>query len=47
MPKIDGFGVCEIIRRESDVPIIMLTALKEEAQGTSEVEENDASKRKI
>lgn len=30
MPKIDGFGVCEIIRRESDVPIIMLTALDEE-----------------
>lgn len=31
MPKIDGFGVCELIRRESDVPIIMLTALDEEA----------------
>lgn len=30
MPKIDGFGVCELIRRESDVPIIMLTALEEE-----------------
>lgn len=30
MPKIDGFGVCELIRRESDVPIIMLTALDEE-----------------
>ena len=27
MPKIDGFGVCELIRRESNVPIIMLTAL--------------------
>ena len=31
MPKIDGFGVCELIRRESNVPIIMLTALEEEA----------------
>lgn len=30
MPKIDGYTVCEIIRRESDVPIIMLTALEEE-----------------
>lgn len=31
LPKIDGFGVCELIRRESDVPILMLTALDEEA----------------
>ena len=31
MPKIDGFGVCELIRRESNVPIIMLTVLDEEA----------------
>lgn len=30
IPKIDGFTVCEIIRRESNVPIIMLTALDEE-----------------
>ena len=27
LPKIDGYGVCEVIRRKSDVPIIMLTAL--------------------
>ena len=27
LPKIDGFGVCEVIRRESQVPILMLTAL--------------------
>ena len=27
LPKIDGFGVCEWIRRESAVPILMLTAL--------------------
>ncbi|EJO5346639.1 response regulator transcription factor [Clostridium botulinum] len=30
LPKIDGFVVCEIIRKESNVPIIMLTALGEE-----------------
>ena len=30
LPKIDGFGVCEVIRRKSDVPIIMLTALDDE-----------------
>ena len=27
LPKIDGFGVCEVIRRQSQVPILMLTAL--------------------
>lgn len=32
LPKIDGFGVCELIRRESCVPIIMLTALDGEQQ---------------
>lgn len=32
LPKIDGFGVCELIRRESSVPIIMLTALDGEAE---------------
>ena len=26
MPKIDGYTVCEMIRQESNVPIIMLTA---------------------
>lgn len=31
IPKIDGFGVCEMIRKESEVPIIMLTALNDEA----------------
>lgn len=30
MPKIDGYTVCEMIRRESNIPIIMLTALDEE-----------------
>ncbi len=30
MPKIDGYAVCEMIRRESKVPVIMLTALDEE-----------------
>ncbi|MBN3909361.1 MAG: response regulator transcription factor [Nostoc sp. NMS1] len=27
MPKLDGYGVCQEIRKQSDVPIIMLTAL--------------------
>ncbi len=27
LPKIDGFGVCELVRKQSQVPIIMLTAL--------------------
>ena len=26
LPKIDGFAVCELIRKESQIPIIMLTA---------------------
>lgn len=31
LPKIDGFAVCEILRKESQVPIIMLTALDDDA----------------
>ena len=27
MPKLDGYGVCQELRKESDIPIIMLTAL--------------------
>ncbi len=30
LPKIDGYGVCKVIRQKSDVPIIMLTALDSE-----------------
>ena len=30
LPKIDGYAVCEFIRKESDVPIIMITALSAE-----------------
>ncbi|MDR0964180.1 MAG: response regulator transcription factor [Clostridium sp.] len=30
MPKIDGFGTLELLRRDCDVPVIMLTALEEE-----------------
>jgi len=30
LPNIDGREVCRILRRQSDVPIIMLTALSEE-----------------
>ena len=28
LPKIDGFGVCELVRKQSQVPIIMLTDRK-------------------
>ena len=31
LPKIDGYGVCEVIRQKSQVPIIMLTAKSEES----------------
>lgn len=31
MPKLDGYGVCKMIRSKSKVPIIMLTALNEES----------------
>ena len=30
LPKLDGFEVCRILRRQSDVPILMLTARAEE-----------------
>ena len=30
MPKIDGYAVCEFIRKKSRIPIIMLTAMDEE-----------------
>lgn len=30
LPKIDGYGVCEVIRSRGNVPIIMLTALADE-----------------
>lgn len=30
LPKIDGFAVCELIRKQSKVPIIILTALNSE-----------------
>lgn len=32
LPKIDGFAVCELIRRQSQVPVIMLTALNSEEE---------------
>lgn len=32
LPKIDGFSVCELIRKKSQVPIIMLTALSGEEE---------------
>ena len=30
LPKIDGYTVCEMIRKKSNVPIIILTALTDE-----------------
>ena len=30
LPKIDGFTVCEMIRKNSNIPIIILTALTDE-----------------
>lgn len=32
LPRLDGFGVCEWIRRRSAVPVIMLTALEGEEE---------------
>lgn len=32
LPKIDGFAVCELIRKQSQIPIIMLTALNGEEE---------------
>ena len=31
MPNLDGFSMCKIIRKESDVPIIFVTALSSES----------------
>lgn len=31
LPKIDGYSICELIRKESAIPIIMVTALDSEA----------------
>ncbi|SNX88396.1 DNA-binding response OmpR family regulator [Streptomyces sp. TLI_55] len=30
MPRVDGLDVCRVLRRESDVPVLMLTARAEE-----------------
>ncbi len=32
LPKIDGFTLCELIRKQSQIPIIMLTALNGEEE---------------
>lgn len=32
MPKIDGFITLELIRKESDIPVIIITAMEEEEQ---------------
>ncbi len=38
LPQLDGREVCRILRRESDVPIIMLTALSEEVDQVTGLE---------
>lgn len=30
IPKIDGFGVCEVIKNQSDVPVMFLSALNDD-----------------
>lgn len=30
LPKIDGYAVCEVVRKKSNVPIVMITALTSE-----------------
>ena len=30
IPKIDGYGVCEVIKKQSEVPVIFLSALSDE-----------------
>lgn len=32
LPKIDGFAMCEMIRKDSAVPVVILTALGEEQE---------------
>ena len=32
MPKLDGYGVCQELRKESDVPIVMLTDARTRAR---------------
>ncbi|BBD64044.1 two component transcriptional regulator [Nostoc commune NIES-4072] len=38
MPKLDGYGVCQELRKESNVPIIMLTALGDVADRVTGLE---------
>ncbi len=30
IPKIDGFGVCEVIKERSDTPVVFLSALSDD-----------------
>jgi DNA-binding response OmpR family regulator len=30
LPVIDGFGVCRVLRRDADIPVVMLTARSDE-----------------
>ena len=37
LPRLDGFSVCRILRQESDVPILMLTARQDEVEDLERV----------
>ncbi len=38
LPRLDGFSVCRILRQESDVPIMMLTARQDEVDRVAGLE---------
>ena len=38
MPKLDGYGVCQELRKESDVPIVMLPAFGDVPDGITGLE---------
>src|SRR4030095_10521445 len=37
LPRLDGFSVCRILRQESDVPILMLTARQDAVDRIAEI----------
>ena len=40
MPELDGFSVCRVLRRDSNVPIIFLTALSDEVKLAAHLHDN-------
>ena len=45
LPKIDGYTLCEMIRQESQIPIILLTALDTEENQIKGFDKNDGDLR--